>query len=308
MGFLPFRNASKRYFLHAKLRGHSGGIVKLRPTEDGRLLASGGTDGTKVWDLKNMRELESPKSPAIRGASTAFVWIKREDDLSEALLYGTQNGHLVCWKDGKGLAVFEESYCIRVVNPAEITDLAFDAPSNRLAVCHRGGVVQVYTLSADMSLQPVFTNQLNNFTPRAIAFGQMWGNERDIMVFGLYGGQVYTFRGNNGNTTGQTWNVGAHVGDIALDNRKNVLCMDDPSSGTNLYRLEDHTRVKTFLVPVTKQSRLRQVALLEECKFVVSGSDHGIVYVFDRRSGKIIDELRVDAREWVQTVAVSALV
>ncbi|KAJ7023198.1 hypothetical protein C8F04DRAFT_1193660 [Mycena alexandri] len=79
--------------------------------------------------------------------------------------------------------------------------------------------------------------------------------------------------------------------------------MDDPSSGTNLYRLEDHTRVKTFLVPVTKQSRLRQVALLEECKFIVSGSDHGIVYVFDRRSGKIIDELRVDAREWVQTVA-----
>ncbi|KAJ7041704.1 hypothetical protein C8F04DRAFT_1252631 [Mycena alexandri] len=134
-----------------------------------------------------------------------------------------------------------------------------------------------------MSLQPVFTNQLNNFTLQAIAFGQMWGNERDIMVFALYGGQV---------------------GDIAaLGNHKNVLCMDDPSSGTNLYRLEDHTRVKTFLVPVTKQSRPHQVALLEECKFVVSGSDHGIVYVFDRRSGKIIDKLRVDAREWVQTVA-----
>ncbi|KAJ7036009.1 hypothetical protein C8F04DRAFT_1181782 [Mycena alexandri] len=243
-----------------------------------------------------MREIESPKSPAIRGASTAFVWIKREDDLSEALFYGTQNGHL-------GLAVFEESYCIHVVNPAEITDLALDAPSNRLAVCHQGDVVQVYTLSADMSLQPVFTNQTNNFTLRAIAFGQMWGNERDIMVFGLYGGHVYTFRGNNGNTTGQTWNVRAHIGDIALDNRKNVRCMDDPSSGTNLYRLEDHTHVKTFLVPVTKQSRLRQVALLEECKFVVSGSDHGIVYVFDRRSGKIIDELRVDAREWVQMAA-----
>ncbi|KAJ7763357.1 WD40-repeat-containing domain protein [Mycena metata] len=296
MGFSLFRNTPNRYSLHAKLRGHSGGIFKLRPTEDGRLLASGGTDGTKVWDLKTMRELESPKSPVVRGASTAFVWIKREDDLSEALLYGTQNGYL-------GLAAFEESYCIHVVNPAEITDLAFDAPSNRLAVCHRGGVVQVYTVSADMTLQPVFTQQLNNFTPRAIAFGPMWGNERDIVVFGLYGGHVYTFRGNNGNTTGQTWNVGAHIGDIALDNRKNVLCMDDPSSGTNLYRLDDHTRVKTFSVPVTKQSRLRQVALLEECKYVVSGSDHGIVYVFDRRSGNIIEVLRVDAREWVQTVA-----
>lgn len=60
-----------------------------------------GTDGTKVWDLKTMRELESPKSPVVRGASTAFVWIKREDDLSEALLYGTQNSYLVSWKEGK---------------------------------------------------------------------------------------------------------------------------------------------------------------------------------------------------------------
>ncbi|KAJ7718910.1 WD40-repeat-containing domain protein [Mycena metata] len=309
MGFSLFRNTPNRYSLHAKLRGHSGGIFKLRPTEDGRLLASGGTDGTKVWDLKTMHELESPKSPVVRGASTAFVWIKREDDLSEALLYGTQNGYLVGWKEGKiNARTMIARYCIHVVNPAEITDLAFDAPSNRLAVCHRGGVVQVYTVSADMTLQPIFTQQLNNFTPRAIAFGPMWGNERDIVVFGLYGGHVYTFRGNNGNTTGQTWNVGAHIGDIALDNRKNVLCMDDPSSGTNLYRLDDHTRVKRFPVPVTKQSRLRQVALLEECKFVVSGSDHGIVYVFDRRSGNIIEVLRVDTREWVQTVAVSALV
>jgi hypothetical protein len=29
------------------------------------------------------------------------------------------------------------------------------------------------------------------------------------------------------------------------------------------------------------------------------------VYVFDRRSGDIVDELRVDPREWVQTIAVS---
>jgi hypothetical protein len=50
---------------------------------------------------------------------------------------------------------------------------------------------------------------------------------------------------------------------------------------------------------------LRQVDFLEECKFIVSGSDHGIVYVFDHRSGDIVDELRVDPREWVQTIAVS---
>ncbi|KAJ7256867.1 WD40-repeat-containing domain protein [Mycena haematopus] len=284
------------YVLRSKLRGHSGGIVRLRATEDGRFLASGGTDGTKVWDLSTMRELGSPKSPEIRGASTALVWIKREDDLSEALFYGTQNGQL-------GLAVFEEISCVRVTNPAEITGLAFDAPSNRLAVCHRGGMVQVYLLGSTMSLQEVFTLELKNLAPRAIAFGQMYGNERDVMVFGLYGGDIYTLRGSNGKVTGEPWNVGAFIGDIALDTRKGVLCMDDPSLGANLYRLEDHKRVKTFPVAVTKQKRLRQVDFGDECKSIVSGSDHGIVYVFDRRSGDIVDELKVDPREWVQTVA-----
>ncbi|KAJ7924675.1 WD40-repeat-containing domain protein [Mycena leptocephala] len=297
MSFL-LRRTSKHdgYILQSKLRGHAGGIVRLRATEDGRLLASGGTDGTKVWDLSTMRELRSPKSPEIRGASTALVWIKREDDLGEALFYGTQNGQL-------GLAVFEEISCVRVVNPAEITGLAFDAPSTRLAVCHRGGMVQVYALGSTMSLKEVFSLELKNVAPRAIAFGQMHGNDRDIMVFGLYGGDIYTLRGNNGSAVGKPWNVGALIGDIALDVRKGVLCMDEPSSGTNLYHLEDHTHVKTFPVAVTKQTRLRQVDFLDECKFIVSGSDHGIVYVFDRRSGDIVDELRVDPREWVQTVA-----
>lgn len=90
----------------------------------------------------------------------------------------------------QGLAVFEELSCVRIAAPAEITGLAFDSPSNRLAVCHRGGVVQVYTLNSTMSLNEVFTIELDNFVPVAIVFGTMHGNERDVMVFGLYGGDM----------------------------------------------------------------------------------------------------------------------
>ncbi|KAJ7123789.1 WD40-repeat-containing domain protein, partial [Mycena crocata] len=294
------------YILQSKLRGHSGGIVRLRATEDGRLLASGGKRMCQLMtDLSTMRELGSPKSPTLRGASTALVWVKREDDLGEALFYGTQNGQLVCWKEGKQDAVFEEFSCVRVVNPAEITGLAFDAPSNRLAVCHRGGMVQVYTVGITMPLSVVFSLALTNVAPRAVAFGQMHGNDRDLMVFGLYGGNIHTLRGNDGTVVNAPWNVGALIGDVAIDLRKGVLCMDEPSSGVNIYRLEDHTRVKTFPVAVTKQKRLRQVDFVDKCKFIVSGSDHGVVYVYDRRSRKIADELRVDQGEWVQTIAVS---
>jgi hypothetical protein len=83
--------------------------------------------------------------------------------------------------------------------------------------------------------------------------------------------------------------------------------MDEPSSGVNLYRLEERTLVKTFRVPVKKHKRLRQVALVDKCQSIVSGGDNGIVYVFDRRSGDNVAKLRVDAHEWAQTVVVSVL-
>jgi hypothetical protein len=51
-------------------------------------------------------------------------------------------------------------------------------------------MVQVYALGSTMSLKEVFSLELKNVAPRAIAFGQMHGNDRDIMVFGLYGGDM----------------------------------------------------------------------------------------------------------------------
>jgi predicted sulfurtransferase len=36
----------------------------------------------------------------------------------------------------------------------------------------------------------------------------------------------------------------------------------------------------------------------------VTGSDHGKVYVFDRRSGVVVDELKMDHNAWVQTIMV----
>jgi hypothetical protein len=47
-----------------------------------------------------------------------------------------------------------------------------------------------------------------------------------------------------------------------------------------------------------------QVIFAEDCRLIVIGSDHGRVYVFDRRSGDIIDELEMSTNSWVQTVTV----
>ena len=49
----------------------------------------------------------------------------------------------------------------------------------------------------------------------------------------------------------------------------------------------------------------RQVVFVEDCSLIAIGSDHGSVYVFDRRSGDIFDKLEISGGNWVQTVTVS---
>ncbi|KAF9542313.1 hypothetical protein CPC08DRAFT_770436 [Agrocybe pediades] len=39
--------------------------------------------------------------------------------------------------------------------------------------------------------------------------------------------------------------------------------------------------------------RPHQISFIEDCKFILSGSDHGAVYLFNRRSGNMVDELRI---------------
>ena len=88
----------------------------------------------------------------------------------------------------QGVSDFEEVSCVRLVNPGEITGLAFDTVSNRLAVCHRHGVVQLYTLDSCMNLHLLYSLSISNSSPKAVAFGALCGSERDILVFGLYNG------------------------------------------------------------------------------------------------------------------------
>ncbi|KAK6989030.1 WD40-repeat-containing domain protein [Favolaschia claudopus] len=302
-------NSKQSYQLHGKLHGHSGAIVRLQATDDGKYLASGGTDGTKAWDLHSMREIAGPTWLETHGATTAMVWVKREDNMTLALVYGTQNSQLVCWqgfKRGEKL-VFEEVFIAGpLIKSAEITGLAFDASSNRLAVCHRGGVIQLWTVEDSMALKFVWSQELKNYVPRAVAFSQLEGDERSVLVFPLYGGYIHTLKANKGTVADSPWHISTNIGDVAVNAQKGLVCVDEPSSGANLYALsKPHVRA-TFPVNTTpgKKRRLRQVALDKDCTTIVSGSDHGVVHVFDRRS-QLVEKLRVDAHEWVQTVTIA---
>lgn len=70
--------------------------------------------------------------------------------------------------------------------PGEVTGIAYEAESNRLATCNRNSVVQVFVIGPNMDdLRNIYSIVLSNHVPKAIAFGQ---SGSDIMTFGLYDG------------------------------------------------------------------------------------------------------------------------
>lgn len=95
-------------------------------------------------------------------------------------------------------------------------------------------------------------------------------------------------------------------GSACVDPTKSSMCIGDPCWGVNVHRLEDNglRKVKSFKIPVTKETRVRNVCFVDQCKEVVGGSDHGVIYVFDRKDNTTVDELRISATEWAQTVTV----
>ncbi|KAJ7080660.1 WD40-repeat-containing domain protein [Mycena belliarum] len=288
-----------KYILHGALNGHQGSVNCLRATEDGQILASGGTDGVKLWDLTTLAALARPNGAGIRGATSALVWIRREDEAGEILVYGTQIGFVVFWKQNpvagkdRRLVVFEEASVFQMADPGEVTSLAYDAGTNRLAVCHRNTTVQVHSLDSQIRARAVFSVSYSNFLPKSIAFGETKSGAREIIAFGFHDGRILCLNGTNGDVT-KVLQVGAMIGAVDYN-------------GPALYRFDkdkEH-RVKTFEVKNTKPfPRPRQVCFADDCSSIVSGSDHGVVYVFDRRTGHTMDILRVDPNDWVQTVTV----
>ncbi|KAK6988825.1 quinon protein alcohol dehydrogenase-like superfamily, partial [Favolaschia claudopus] len=264
------------------LTGHRGAVHRLAVTEDCKLLASGGIDGTRVWDLKTSKLLESPAGAGGRGATTCLLWIRRENESRELLFY--------------------EMYCKEIFGSAELTGLAFDPASNRLALCTASGVVQSYTLDRTSNLQPLFTIPMKGAVPKAIAFGDYKNTEREVIVFTLYDGSIRTLRGVDGSTV-KTRFVGGKIGGVAINSRKGLMCLEDPFEGAVLYRLDDDHKLKTFEIALTQEeARPRQVCFADDGGAIVCGSDHGAVYVLDHWNGELLDQLQVGTRDWVQAV------
>lgn len=96
-------------------------------------------------------------------------------------------------------------------------------------------------------------------------------------------------------------------GNAALDLNKRLVVVDNVSDGIDIYNLDTAEYMATFLIPKTSADVFaKTVAFADQSRAVVGGSDHGIVYIFDRKTGHVIRSLKYAKKGGVETLAVSA--
>ncbi|KAE9385590.1 hypothetical protein BT96DRAFT_949731 [Gymnopus androsaceus JB14] len=236
-----------------------------------------GEDGTRLWDLQTSKLLSSPIGSSHRGTTTAIAWIVRPDNTEEALAFGTNDGFLCIWKRAKEENVrFMIQHDIGAINSQTILKIEFiKIYCNRLVGGPDGLEVS--------GIAPVVVKliQIPQHWPQAVCFGQT----------GVGGPEIWSFGREDG-----------MIGHATINVKEDALIIDNVAQGIAVFKLLTTDRLKTFDVPFTT-SRLRSVAFHDGNSAIITGSDHGKVYIFDRRTGDVIDKIDIRIVDWVQSVA-----
>ncbi|KAE9384686.1 hypothetical protein BT96DRAFT_841859, partial [Gymnopus androsaceus JB14] len=211
-----------------------------------------------------------------RGVTTAIVWLTRADDEEEGLAYGTEHGYLAVWRKNKEGDGFTETFCDRLTRGKdgdEISGIAYDTNSGQLAVVH---LIKSVTIAKHW--------------PQAVVFGQVGVRGPELWSFGHEDGVIYVLSDEGKILKSKT--TGMVIGHAVLNTKDDAIILDDVAQGVALMKLAGTERVKTFEVP-GKQRRSRNVAFQDGTSTILVGSDHGNIYIFDRRSGDIIDTIHI---------------
>jgi hypothetical protein len=89
-----------------------------------------------------------------------------------------------------------------------------------------------------------------------------------------------------------------------MHSARNQLVVDSVVNGVNLHQLDNGQWRRNYPTGTPIRKLPKQVAFGEDAKVVVGGSDHGVVYVFDKRTGSPLHILRHQDRGLVQTITV----
>lgn len=80
--------------------------------------------------------------------------------------------------------------------------------------------------------------------------------------------------------------------------------MDNVFNGFDIYKLESGSFIKTLVTKEAKRRYPKGVAFADKSRLVVGGSDHGLVYIFERKTGRVLETLKYARKGGVETIGV----
>lgn len=83
--------------------------------------------------------------------------------------------------------------------------------------------------------------------------------------------------------------------------------MDNVENGFDLYRMDTGNFVRTFLTRKATKTYPKGVAFADRSGLIIGGSDHGKVYVFERKTGRLVKRLKHAGSGGVEAIAVSPI-
>ena len=151
-------------------------------------------DGVRLWDMMTELGIDTlGQDPVHRGPVSCIIRVTHPDELREVLCYGTGLGYLMVWVQNHCSGSFVEKTVKRLGTGQEVTCIAKDPSSEgdvRIVVGMRDRLVLLFALDPRMQLVNAFAVQLDNTVPKSVGFAD---NDEDILVFGLYDGNVYAY-------------------------------------------------------------------------------------------------------------------
>jgi hypothetical protein len=98
--------------------------------------------------------------------------------------------------------------------------------------------------------------------------------------------------------------IDRNSGNASVDVDRKICVVDNVSNGFDIYKLECGSFVRTLVTKEAQKTYPKGVAFADKSRLVVGGSDHGLAYILERKTGRMLKTLKHARKGGVETVGV----
>ncbi|KAF4596147.1 hypothetical protein EYR40_008166 [Pleurotus pulmonarius] len=272
-------------------------------SEGGQFLITGSNDEcVRVWDTfkSSAACIQTIRHPQEKwGQITSLIWARlpapAHDVGSLALCIGSARGAISIIPFSKETGMLSTTALFTIAAFAfdhPVESMIYDRHHQRLVAASQFGVVKAYTLTSSSTAQLLWQAPSLNSMPKDLGF---FGDDK-VVAFLLQTGEMVCFSAPTGVVQWRKKLLGA-IGHATLSRDSTKLLVNNLSTNNfDLYTFPNNTLTRTFTIPdkATRHKIKQGIFAGDNNEFVICGSLHGKIYVFDTESGACIEELQHD--------------